>query len=151
MSIKDCTPQELDRKQRTEVRNKAMHKTYDEVEKLADMEMEEVKEQASYELAYKTTLYHMMLQLSEVVQEFKQMGLLNQLESIKRMSDMDIDIENTQELQPEEVETITNSMEDILNTDHKYTTLNNEILMVLLFEVAKDILTEEEFLTALLV
>lgn len=151
MSIKDCTPQELDRKQIQEVINKAMHKTYDEVEKLADMEMEEVKEQASYELAYKTTLYHMMLQLSEVVQEFKQMGLLNQLESIKRMSDMDIDIENTEELQPEEVETITNSMEDILNTDHKYTTLNNEILMVLLFEVAKDILTEEEFLTALLV
>ena len=151
MSIKDCTPQELDRKQITEVINKAMHKTYNEVEKLADMEMEEVKEQASYELAYKTTLYHMMLQLSEVVQEFKQMGLLNQLESIKRMSDMDIDIENTEELQPEEVETITNSMEDILNTDHKYTTLNNEILMVLLFEVAKDILTEEEFLTALLV
>lgn len=151
MSIKDCTPQELDRKQIQEVINKAMHKTYDEAEKLADMEMEEVKEQASYELAYKTTLYHMMLQLSEVVQEFKQMGLLNQLESIKRMSDMDIDIENTEELQPEEVETITNSMEDILNTDHKYTTLNNEILMVLLFEVAKDILTEEEFLTALLV
>lgn len=151
MSIKDCTPQELDRKQIQEVINKAMHKTYDQVEKLADMEMEEVKEQASYELAYKTTLYHMMLQLSEVVQEFKQMALLNQLESIKRMSDMDIDIENTEELQPEEVETITNSMEDILNTDHKYTTLNNEILMVLLFEVAKDILTEEEFLTALLV
>ena len=42
MSIKDCTPQELDRKQITEVINKAMHKTYDEVEKLADMEMEEV-------------------------------------------------------------------------------------------------------------
>lgn len=150
MSIKDCTPNELNREQITEVINKAIHKTYDEIEKLAHMDEEEVEE-ATYQMAQQSIIYHLMLDLQEVVQEFKQLALVNQLESIKRMGQIDINLEDGEALQPDEVEKITNTMEDVLTSDHKYTTLNNEILMVLLFEVAKDVLTEEEFLKALLV
>ena len=154
MSIKDCTPNELTREQIQEVINIAMHKTYDEIDKLTNMDEEEVEEQATYQMAYQSIVYHLMLDLTEIVQEFKQMALVNQLESIKRMTQVDVDLEDREqlhELQPEEIEKITESMEDVLAADHKYTTLNNEVLMVLLFEVAKDVLTEEEFLKALLV
>ncbi|MGM9544221.1 MAG: hypothetical protein ACI3T9_04495 [Romboutsia timonensis] len=143
MNIKDIRMEDLEQEQIQRIINKALHRTYVEIEKFQDMSEDEVVEMASFETAYKTTLWHMMLSLADVGNELSQLQMLFQVETLKRLDD------NREFFEDKEDEEILEVMSDIMDKSTKYKDLNNSPLAHILFEVSKDILSEFEFIDCL--
>ena len=137
MDIKNLAIQDLEVEQVENVINFAIAKTVDEVDRFAEMTEEEIKVQATFKMAKDITAIHVMLKLMEVSHQIQDMTTLCQLELIKQaMEEDDKVISIDRGIDVEEIYT-------------KYGVLNNKVLSVLLFEVSKDVLTEDEFMECL--
>lgn len=137
MDIKNLAIQDLEVEQVENVINFAIAKTVDEVDRFAEMTEEEIKEHATFKMAKDVTAIHVMLKLMEVSHQMQDMTTLCQLELIKQaMEEDDKVISIDRGIDVEEIYT-------------KYGVLNNKVLSVLLFEVSKDVLTEDEFMECL--
>lgn len=137
MDIKNLAIQDLEVEQVENVINFAIAKTVDEVDRFAEMSEEEIKTHATFKMAKDVTAIHVMLKLMEVSHQIQDMTTLCQLELIKQaMEEDDKVIPIDRGIDVEEIYT-------------KYGVLNNKVLSVLLFEVSKDVLTEDEFMECL--
>lgn len=137
MDIKNLAIQDLEVEQVENVINFAIAKTVDEVDRFSEMTEEEIKEHATFKMAKDVTAIHVMLKLMEVSHQIQDMTTLCQLELIKQaMEEDDKVISIDRGIDVEEIYT-------------KYGVLNNKVLSVLLFEVSKDVLTEDEFMECL--
>ena len=137
MDIKNLAIQDLEVEQVENVINFAIAKTVDEVDRFAEMTEEEIKVHATFKMAKDVTAIHVMLKLMEVSHQIQDMTTLCQLELIKQaMEEDDKVIPIDRGIDVEEIYT-------------KYGVLNNKVLSVLLFEVSKDVLTEDEFMECL--
>lgn len=139
MDIQKIQFTDLDQEQLVSVINKGVNKAKDELDKFIEMDMDEI--QATFELAAKVHQMHMMLIASELGQEIRTFTKLCELQAFKEAFDSHVDINDK--------ETLCEVAKDVVHQQRKYCMLNNEALMIMLFEIAKDILTEGEFISAI--
>lgn len=139
MNIQEIQVTDLDQEQLVSVINKGMNKAKEELDKFIEMDVERIE--ATFDLAAKVHQMQMMMIASELGQEIRTFTKLCELQAVKETFDSGVDIDDE--------EAVYEVAKDVIHQQSKYCMLNNEALMVMLFELSKDILTEGEFISAI--
>lgn len=139
MNIQEIQVTDLDQEQLVSVINKGMNKAKEELDKFIEMDVTRIE--ATFDLAAKVHQMQMMMMAAELGQEIRTFTKLCELQAVKDTFDSEVDIDDE--------EAVYEVAKDIIHQQSKYCMLNNEVLMVMLFELSKDILTEGEFISAI--
>lgn len=139
MNIQEIQVTDLDQQQLVSVINKSMNKAKKELDKFIEMDVTRIE--ATFDLAAKVHQMQMMMLASELGQEIRTFTKLCELQAAKETFDSGVDIDDE--------EAVYEVAKDVIHQQRKYCALNNETLVVMLFELSKDILTEGEFISAI--
>lgn len=139
MDIRNLNPQELEHEQVENIIAAAVDKANSMIDELVDIDEEDLSTHATFELAAQSSALHMMQIAMELASEFNTVNTLCTLEVFKVAMENKEDEEKFKEL-----------VKPASWMQHKYSVLNNDILSILLFELSKDILTEDEFIEVLM-